>query len=130
MLKYLLILATLLPISVFAQDKKDDLITITPTDTTNLYDQAIALFAEEKIKLSKPSNNRRNFISTEFFRVKNYRNPIYFNLRILEGKILLFGYFVYDGQERLSKYVFEPGWEEMDRIAKKLGTVTYGRVNW
>lgn len=128
MLKYLIALFALLPLSALCQDKKDDLITITPSDTMNLYGQVIAILTEEKIKISKPSDGRQNFVSTRLFYVGKYNNPIMLNFRLVKGKILLFGYLSYNhNAERLSLYNWKPGWQEMDRIAKTLGTVAYSR---
>ncbi|RYZ28892.1 MAG: hypothetical protein EOO10_08020 [Chitinophagaceae bacterium] len=127
MLKYLLILATLLPFAAFSQDKKDDLMTIVPNDTANLFNQVKTLLNEEKIKIDDSSWEK--YIFTKDVYVGKYNTPMRFTFKLGKGKIFLVGSFSYTGgsEDIKRQSGFDVSWKEMDRLANKLGTVTYSR---
>jgi hypothetical protein len=128
-LKYLFLLFSLLPLIALCQDKKDDQIIITPSDTSNLYDQMANLLIAEGYQPDL-KERKSNFISTKQKTIGKYSNTVVsFNARIVDNTVLIWGYYQSGSGLHALTYgsSFTPGWEEMDRLAKRLGTVTYAQ---
>ena len=129
-MKHLVILIALCPLLSFCQEKRDNVITVSSGDTTNLYDKVVSLLETEGFKLSKYSNKTTGLVSTEYKSLGRYRNTIcYYNFDISGNAITMRGYWLYDNMLHKAAYKdsFEAAWEEMDKIAKQLGNVTYAK---
>src|SRR5215207_7735991 len=128
-LKYLFIFITLCPLLSFSQEKKDNLIIVTPGDTTNLYDRIINLLTTEGYKFDK-SQRKGSYVCTKYRSIGKYGNSLcYYDFNIKGNTVSVRGYWNFDNMlhKATYKYGFTPAWDEMDRLAKMLGTVTYSK---
>jgi hypothetical protein len=143
MLKLVFILLACFPILTSAQQKKDSEIIVVPRDSVNLYNQVESLLKTEGYKLGDVLNNktlittkprtigRRNgIVSIYQFRITS-ENTILVSGHVLlnmlnpsdqSGRGAMYSELYYDDYKRALRK--EP-WQEMDRLAKLLGTVTY-----
>lgn len=133
-MKYVLIFVLLFPLLSFAQEKNDNLIIVSASDSSNLYDRIVNLLNTEGYKLSKPDRNS-GFIYTKDKTIGKYRNSVCnYSFRIDGNTISISGRwfvdFYHQGKIANDKWSsFLAGWNEMDRLAKLLGTVTYSKEN-
>lgn len=95
----------------------------------NLYENIVALLKTEGYKLSAP-DKKTGVVYTKFKSIGKYSNSlVYYEFRIAGGVVNVRGYsnFNHMTERALYKWGFEPAFDEMNRLAKLLGTVTYGR---
>jgi hypothetical protein len=138
MFKFVFIFLACLPFLGFAQEPKDSEIIVVPRDTANVYSQVANLLKTEGYTLwldtkttiltKQKTMGRGGGIGTVYkFRI----TPD--NTILVSGDVLmnlfnpeLAGYeeLYYDDRKRALRK--EP-WQEMDRLAKLLGTVTYSK---
>jgi hypothetical protein len=112
-----------------SQEKKDNLITVTVSDSSDLFNKVTSLLQAEGYKLSESTTSRNN-INTKAKTVGNYTGTIcVFNFQFSGNTIFVRGNWHFSNWERgkisFHKSSFLPGWKEMDRLAKLLGTPSY-----
>jgi hypothetical protein len=131
-----------LPLVGFSQVKNDSRLTITPKDSLNLFSQVETLLKAEGYKIQRVMPNNRALF-TKSKTVGGLETTFVFNFPpdktiLLDGQVLLnmlnpsdiggrgsmYEKLVYDDYK---KSLMKGPWEEMDRIAKKLGSVTYSK---
>lgn len=128
-MKYLALLLMLCPLLSLSQPKKANMIIVTPTDTTNLYDNVATLLRAEGYKVDPP-DRYRSYVYTKPKTLGRYiSTTVYYSFRILDTAINIRGFYTFERMQEkaMYNYGFEPAWNEMDRLAKLLGTVTYVR---
>jgi len=127
----LFLLTLLCPLLAFSQQKKDNLFVITPSDTTGLYDQVIKVFTEQGYKLLH-TDRKDGVIVTKYTVLGKYRTMMYsLSVLLRKNRVYLSGVYQPDrivykiayGEYHIPKQL----WEEMDRIAKLFGSVSYAR---
>jgi hypothetical protein len=128
-MKYPFLLFLLCPLFSFSQEKKANLIIVSPNDTTNLYDNIVAFLQAEGYKVDPPGKYRNNIYTKSKTLGRYISTTVYYSFRIVEHTINIRGFYTYERMQEkaMYNYGFEPAWNEMDRLAKLLGTVTYAR---
>ena len=135
-MKHLTIISLLISLIAFsstssAQEKKDNLIIVSLTDSTKVYEKVTGLLKAEGYKLEKRLTNSE-FVHTKAKTIGRYGNTLcFYSFKIAGNTISISGQWHFDysqnGKILNDKSSFLPGWNEMDRLAKLLGTVTYAK---
>ena len=143
MVKLIFIAFACFPILTSAQQQKDSEIIVVPTDSVNIYNQVETLLKAEGYKLGDGTNTliitkpktigrKHGIVSIYQFRFTS-ENTILVSGHVLlnllnpsdqSGKGSMYQELYYDDYKRALRK--EP-WQEMDRLAKLLGTVTYSK---
>lgn len=137
-MKYLLICLFLIPVACFSQSKKDSKIIVKVSDTVGLLKKISAVFYEKGYTLD---NKDEMFVSTKEKTIKaGFPTVVKLRAFIKDGSITFSGEYKIDmnfmGQPPswdnitfigMKNSVTKLAWEEMDGIAKQLGSVSYSR---
>jgi hypothetical protein len=141
-MKRLFTVLLLLPMVVFSQQKKDTKIIATVSDTSKLFDKVINLLYTEDY-IVKVEDKERGMIVTEARNLKaDATTKVFYKLRLSDSTITISGQakidmeFTFGSVKTEMSYIdvyfggskgsgLRKAWNEMDRLAKELGSVSY-----
>lgn len=140
-MRFLLLTAgcLILSLAAFSQAKNAAKIIVTPSDTARLFDKLVNLLYTEDytVKVEEP---KHGVIVTDTKILKQYLNPVIrLKLVVADGKVIVTGEINSNLKTAYgSEPTFEPvvnrgmkgsvyrvAWNEMDRVARLIGTTTY-----
>ena len=134
LLNYFFIILALSPVLTYSQQKNDNTITVRLGDSTNSYEGIVALLEKEGYKLFH-QKKESGLIHTKDKTIGKYGNTLVnYIFNITGNTVTVTGRWFVDhwrqGKIANDKWAgFLPGWKEMDRLAKLLGTTTYSKTD-